>query len=102
MIYRKPGFLAVVLSTPRPPLSRQQVVSLSQPSCVSPVELTEGRWAERVGGRGAKYDGEKAWPSINNSILQGRSPIGRATGCGRWPTHCTQSGNGRFLGDIPS
>jgi hypothetical protein len=63
MIYRGPGFLAVVLfgSSPCTPF----VVSLSQSSCVSPVELTNGR-----GGRGAKtYDDEKAWPSINHSIL---------------------------------
>jgi hypothetical protein len=30
-------------------LSRQQVVSLSQSSCVSPVELTDGRGGEGVG-----------------------------------------------------
>ncbi len=50
MINRGPGFLAVVWfdSSPTPsPLSRQQVVSLSQSSCVSPIELTDGR-----GGRG--------------------------------------------------
>jgi hypothetical protein len=41
------------------PLSRQQVVSLSQSSSVSPVQLTEGG----VGGwRGAKsYDRAKTW-----------------------------------------
>ncbi len=46
MIYRGPGFLTVVFSsspTPiLPPLSRQQVVSLSQSSCVPPIELTGG------------------------------------------------------------
>jgi hypothetical protein len=31
---------------PPPPLSRQQVVSLSQSSCVSPVELTDERGKE--------------------------------------------------------
>jgi hypothetical protein len=54
---------------PPSPLSRQQVVSLSQSSCVSPVELTNGR---EVGGDelGAEsYDRGKAWPSINHSIL---------------------------------
>jgi len=48
-IYRGPGFLAVVWFNPLP-LSRQQVVSLSQSSCVSPVELTKGRG--RAWGRG--------------------------------------------------
>jgi hypothetical protein len=50
------------------PLSRQQLVSLYLSSCVSPVELTDGR-----GGRGGTklYDREKVWPSINNSILSG-------------------------------
>ncbi len=43
-------------------LSRQQVVSLSQSSCVSPVELTEG-------GGAKSYDREKARSSINHSIV---------------------------------
>jgi hypothetical protein len=54
------------------------------------------------GGQIAKYDHEKPWPSINHSILPGRSPIGRATGCGKWSTQSTQSGNGHFVGYIPS
>ncbi len=54
-----------------PTPSRQQVVSLSQSSCVSPIELTD-RIAGREGGRGAElYDGEKAWTSINHLILSG-------------------------------
>ena len=52
---------------PKPPpslLSRQQVGSLSQASCLSPVERGGG------GGGGAKSNnGEKTWSSINNSIL---------------------------------
>ncbi len=49
MIHRGPGFLAVIWfsSSPHLPPPRQQVVSLTRSSCVSPVELTEGR-----GGRG--------------------------------------------------
>jgi hypothetical protein len=51
MIYKVPDFLAVVGfgSSPIPPLPpgspvrRPQVVSLSQSSCVSPGELTDGR-----------------------------------------------------------
>ncbi len=38
---------------PPSPLARVQVVSLSQSSCVPPVELTDGREEGRVGG-GAK------------------------------------------------
>jgi hypothetical protein len=36
---------------PHPPLSRQQVISLYQSSCVSPVQLTDGRGGGRGGGR---------------------------------------------------
>jgi hypothetical protein len=56
MVYRGPGFLSrrMIWLLPHPsPLSRQQVVSLSQSSCVSPIQLTDGR----EGGEGAKsYD----------------------------------------------
>ncbi len=66
MIYREPGFLAAVCfgSSPTP-----SPLSVSHSSCVA------GRayWLERGdvgGGRGAQsYDGEKAWSSINHSIL---------------------------------
>ncbi len=40
----------------------------SQSSYVSPVELTEGGGG---GGGAGSYDGEKAWSSINHSILSG-------------------------------
>jgi hypothetical protein len=46
MIYRGPGFLAIVWwrsLPPPPPLSRQQVVSLSKSSCVALVDLIDGR-----------------------------------------------------------
>ncbi len=46
MIYRDQAFLWLyirLLAYPHPLLSRQQVVSLSKSSCVSPVELTDGR-----------------------------------------------------------
>jgi hypothetical protein len=41
---RGPGFLAVLGfgSSPPPPLSRQQFVSLPKSSCVWPVEITDG------------------------------------------------------------
>jgi hypothetical protein len=62
------AFLRLYDSASIPPLSRLQVVSLSQSSCMSPVELTDGKG---VGGwRGAKsYDCEKYWSSIYHSIL---------------------------------
>jgi hypothetical protein len=54
------------LALPPPyPLSRQQVVSLSQSSCVS--SLLTGELGQGGGGGGAKsYDGEKAWSAINH------------------------------------
>jgi hypothetical protein len=39
--------------TPSPPVSRQQIVSLSQASCLSPVELPD----RRKGGGAKSYDG---------------------------------------------
>ncbi len=49
------------------PLSRPQMIYLSQSFCVSPVQLTDGRGGGDV--RGAEsYDRKKPWSSINNSI----------------------------------
>jgi hypothetical protein len=53
MIYRGPGFLAVVCLAPSP--SCQQVISLSQSSCVSPVVLTDGTSRMRGVGEEPKY-----------------------------------------------
>jgi hypothetical protein len=50
-----------------PLLAHQQVVYLSQPFYVSPVELTDGTGGGRGGAK--SYDDEKAWSSINYSIL---------------------------------
>jgi hypothetical protein len=52
MLYRDQFFCSRICSspTPSPPLSSQEVVSLSQSSCVSPIELTDGR----RGGGGSK------------------------------------------------
>ncbi len=56
---------------PRHPLSHQQLFSISQSSCVSPVQLTEGR----AGGWGAEsYDRKKAEHSINHSVLSAPPP----------------------------
>ncbi len=52
MISRGPDFLTVVWfgsSPPLTPLLRQQVFSLSQSPCVSPVERIDGKGGERVG-----------------------------------------------------
>jgi hypothetical protein len=67
MISRGPSY---DLAPPPSPLhfSRQEVVSLSQSSCVSPIELTDGKGGEGVGGT-KSYDGLKAWFFGNNSIL---------------------------------
>jgi hypothetical protein len=70
MIYRGPCFLTRLydLAPPPPPLSRQQVVSFSQPSCESPGE---GR-----GGGGAKsHDRTKVWSSTKHSILLDSLPL---------------------------
>ncbi len=69
MIYRGPGFIDFVYfgSLPTPcPLSRKQVISLSQSFCVPPIELTNGR-----GGGAKSCDGEKACSSFvyNHSTL---------------------------------
>jgi hypothetical protein len=59
---------------PPPPVSREQVVSLSQSSSVSPVELTIAGGGG--GGSGAKaYDRAKAWSSINHTILSGGDEV---------------------------
>ncbi len=55
---------------PPPPFS---LVSLSQSCCELPVNLTNER-GEGVGGGAKSYDGEKAWSSINHSILSAQSP----------------------------
>ncbi len=69
MIYREPGFFAVKwfgLPTTNLLLSRQQVASLSQSSCVA-VENTGRRGG--AGGATKSYDGKKAWSLKNHSIL---------------------------------
>ncbi len=78
MIYRGPGFLAVVRCGSSPALSPlpsfcNLSLFLSLPARCQSSFLTEevGDWGGG-GGRGAKsYDGEKAWSSINHSILSG-------------------------------
>jgi hypothetical protein len=74
IIYRGPSFLAVVWfgSSPAPPpLPSASCLSFSVFLRVaSPVELTDVRCGGVVVWRGAKSNlREKAWPSINHSIL---------------------------------
>ena len=54
------------------PISRSQVVSLSQSSYMSPVELTNGRGGRSEGGA-KSYNHEKAWSSIYYPILSGKN-----------------------------
>jgi hypothetical protein len=66
-INRGPGFLAVVrFGSSHTPFC-QQVVSLSQSSCVSSIEHVLTGDGEIGWGR----SGEKAWSSMNNSMLSG-------------------------------
>ncbi len=61
MIYRGPGLLCSVISmiwflpSNLLPLSCQQIVSLSQSSCVSPFELTDGKGGRRGWGRSRSH-----------------------------------------------
>ncbi len=77
MIYRGQGFLAVVAHYPHPPPPpppRQQDVFVSQSSCVSRVDrLLRGGMGEEPNHN----DDEKAWPSINHSVLFVPSRYGR-------------------------
>jgi hypothetical protein len=68
MIYRGLGFLAFFEFglSPTLPFSRQQVVSLSLSSCVSPFELIDGR-GEGLGAEPNHMTG--SWSSTNHSIL---------------------------------
>ncbi len=60
---------------PSPLLSSRQVF-LSQSSCVSPVEPSDGRGGGGDVGGAKSYDGEKAWSSINHSVLSVKNPSG--------------------------
>jgi hypothetical protein len=66
MIYRAPGFLA-----PPPPLLLSTISKLDRQQTGRLIKrdnlLTEG------GGGAKSYEGEKAWSSINHSVLSGLS-----------------------------
>ncbi len=69
-IYRGPGFSRHLMIWLLPhPLPNQQVVSLSQSFCVSPVQAY---WRERgeswvgEGASSSSYDSEKAWSSVTH------------------------------------
>ncbi len=66
------AFLRSYDSAPRPPpipLSRQQVISFSQSSCVSPVELTDRRGGKGVHGQEPNHKTARKPGPINHSIL---------------------------------
>jgi hypothetical protein len=67
MIYGGPGLSSYDSARPPPSdtLLSARCHSFLVFLCLSPVELTDGR----VGGGAKLYDGEKAWSSINHSIL---------------------------------
>jgi hypothetical protein len=81
MIWRGAAFLIWLLAFP-PPLSRQQDVSLSQsslPMCRRSSLLTgEGG---RGWGEAKSYERDKAWPSIDHSILSDLSIFSCSRGC---------------------
>ncbi len=69
MIYRGPGLscgrMIWLIAQPFPPLYRQQVVSLSQPSCVPTVDLTD----EKKGGEGGGDE------ELNNTTARKPVPL---------------------------
>jgi hypothetical protein len=68
MIYRKPSFLQSSDSAPCPPPSPLSVSKLSL--FLSLPVCRQSRLLTGEGGRGAQFfDREKAWPSINHSVL---------------------------------
>ncbi len=67
------GRMIRLLTHPLPP-SHVCKLSLFQSSCVSPVELTDGRGGDEDGGG----DRVKAWSSINHSILSGDNKCWRS------------------------
>jgi hypothetical protein len=67
------GRIIRLLAHPLPPFSHEKVVSfsqISQPSCESLVELTDGRGGG-CGGGAKLFDRDKAWPSIKHLIFSG-------------------------------
>jgi hypothetical protein len=86
MIYRGPG-----IPTPSP----SPVSKLSSSSCVSPVELTDGRRGGSGGGA-RSYDAEKAWSYIYHSILSKKNMKYSTCIQDIQVTH-SQNSNGRFV-----
>ncbi len=67
MLTRRRMFGSSPIAFSTSPISRQQAVSLSQSSCVSPVELTDWIVGEGKGGGAAEvYDRERFWSSIKS------------------------------------
>ncbi len=77
MSYRGPSFLDSAPSPHPSPLSRQQLVSLSQSSCVWPIGLTEWRGG---GGVEPNHTTARKLLFINDSILSDFHALWRAEG----------------------
>ncbi len=74
MIYRRPGFLAIVCfgSSHAPPSPISKLSLFLNPTVCRRSSTLSGEGGRREGEGGAKsYDGEKAWSSVTHSILSG-------------------------------
>jgi hypothetical protein len=72
MIYSGPGFIAVIYDlAPPPPLLPPPVSKLDWRHTGRLIDNLLKGVGEGVGERAISYDGEKAWSSINHSILSG-------------------------------
>ncbi len=72
VIYRGPGFLAVVIWQLPHPLSPLKVSSTGDTGRLRKgdnLQLADGSGGEMVGVGDKFYDGDKAWSSINHLIL---------------------------------
>jgi hypothetical protein len=72
---------------PSTPLSSQQIVSLSQSSCASPVELAQGR-GDRGWARSQILRPREAWSPINRSLLFAQSPLFTSLFCRMVAVNC--------------
>jgi len=75
MIYGEIGFLAVVslLALPPPPPPPHSPISKLDRRHTGRLRKRDNLLSEEGGGEARSYDGEKAWYSINYSILSSES-----------------------------
>ncbi len=69
MIYRRPDFLAVVWFVSFPPPSVSKLFLFHSLLCVVGRAYWCDRWGRGGGGGARSFDGEKAWSSMNHSVL---------------------------------